>query len=165
MEDLKPRVLLIVEHAQGSSHLASRLEKRGCECRLATSSQEVFLMLRDHTFDLILGATSLRDGTLHSMMDLLEGSGTNLFYSYAVEDGCWWLPALRRGQKCFGSPALRPNEFVRLLDETIKEIQGDAIPEGAFVTLPSPARPKLTAASEPRTENRELAKRKAAGYW
>ena len=164
MADLKPRVLLIGENAQGSSHLASRLEKRGCECRLATSSEEVFLMLRDHAFDLILGATSLRDGTLHSIMDLLEGSDTNLFYSYAVEDGCWWLPALRWGEKCFGSPALRPNEFVRLLDETIKEIQGDALPEGASVMPPSLAGPKLAAPSELRLEKRHLAKRKAAGY-
>jgi hypothetical protein len=49
-----------------------------------------------------------------------------MFYLYPVEQGCWWLPALRRGQICFGSAAYRGKDFVTLLDETIKQIQRDA---------------------------------------
>ena len=50
-----------------------------------------------------------------------------MFYFYPVERGCWWLPALRRGQMCFGSAAYRGKDFVILLDETIKEIQREAL--------------------------------------
>jgi|HubBroStandDraft_1064217.scaffolds.fasta_scaffold41372_3 hypothetical protein len=163
MGDLKPRVLLIGESAQGSSYLASRLERRGCHCRLATSSEEVLAILRDDGFDIVLGAGSLLDQTLHSIMDILEGSGTSVFYSCAVEDGCWWLPALRWGEKCFGSPALRPNEFVALLDETIKVIRGDVLPARVSLMSVSPAPPKSTAANERSAEEGQLAKRKTAG--
>jgi hypothetical protein len=68
-------------------------------------------------------ARRLPDGSLYSLMNLLEGSGATMFYSFAVEYGCWWLPALRRGQKCFGSPALRPSEFMCLLNEMIRELR------------------------------------------
>jgi hypothetical protein len=60
-------------------------------------------------------------------MNLLEGSGTTVFYFYAVEHGCWWLPALKRGRKCFGSPAFRGREFVVVLDEVMKQIQQNAL--------------------------------------
>jgi hypothetical protein len=126
METRKPNVLLIGESAQGSSYLAS-LDKRGCECSFATSCREAFLLLRIREFDLVLSQMSLRDGTAYPLMSLLEGSTTTVFYSHAVEHGCWWLPALRRGEKCFGSPALRPREFVTLLDETIDEIRRDTL--------------------------------------
>jgi len=33
-----------------------------------------------------------------------------------IERGCWWLPALRLGQMCFGSAAYRGKDFVILLD-------------------------------------------------
>ena len=123
MESRKPSVLLIGETAQGSSYLSIRMETRGCECSFASSCREAFLILRGRKFDLVLCPTTLRDGSLHSIMSLLEGSGTTVFFSCMVEDGCWWLPALRCGQKCFGSPALRPSEFVTLLDETNKQLR------------------------------------------
>gem|GEM_PF-3170184 len=61
--------------------------------------------------------------TCISIMNLLEGSGTTVFYFYAVEHGCWWIPALRHGRKCFGSPAFRGREFVVVLDEVMTQIQ------------------------------------------
>jgi len=173
MEDKRPRVLLIGESAQGSSYLATRLLNRGCACSFALSCQEAFLTLRNRRFELVLSPTSLRDGTLYSIMNLLEGSDTTVFYSYAVERGCWWLPALRRGEKCFGSSALRPSEFVPLLDQTIKDIQSDAAvaPESwlpvfrvdVFVMSPLRSRLELPEANPARVEKQELVKRKATG--
>ena len=123
MEKRKPNVLLIGEFVHDSSRLATRLDQQGCECTFASSCREAFLMLRDRKFDLVLSPTSLRDGTLSPMMGILEGSGTTVFYFCLVEDGCWWLPALRCGRNCFGLPAVRSMEFVTLLDETIWGIQ------------------------------------------
>jgi len=75
--------------------------------------------------DLALSPMRLRGATLFPLIDLLEGSRVTLFYSHVVEQGCWWLPALRHGERCFGSCALRPSEFVSVLDEAIAEIQFD----------------------------------------
>ncbi len=103
---------------------------------LPRPAEEAFQILRDQKFDLVLSPTSLRDGKLYSIMSLLEGSDTTVFYSYAVEDSCWWLPALRSGKKCFGSPAFRQSEFVALLDETIDQIQRDATAVAEIRPLP-----------------------------
>jgi hypothetical protein len=73
-------------------------------------------------FALVLSPMRLRDSSLFPLIGLLDGSGITLFYFHAVEDGCLWLPALRRGQKCFGSSAMRPSEFVAALDDVIEGI-------------------------------------------
>jgi len=121
--DRKPGVLLIGESPQDSSELSARMEMLGCQCRFVSSCREAQLVVRGQAFDLVLGPTRLPDGSLYSLMNLLEGSGATMFYSFAVEYGCWWLPALWRGQKCFGSPALRPSEFMSLLNEMIRELR------------------------------------------
>lgn len=170
----KTSVLLIAETAQGSSYLPTRMQTLGCKCSFASSRQDAFLILRDQKFDLVLSLTSLRDGTLYPIMSLLEGSGATLFFCCVVEDGCWWLPALRCGQKCFGSPALLPSEFVMTLDKTIEEIQvaTAAAQEDksllvfradGSVMASSRQPPKSRAANPARTEMPELVKRKAAG--
>jgi CheY-like chemotaxis protein len=161
MEPRTPKVLLIGENPQGSSYLAKRLQERGCECEFAVSYQEACSLLGAQGFDLVLSPMRLRSSSLFPLIGLLDGSGITLFYSHAVEDGCWWLPALRHGQKCFGSSALRPSEFVAALDEAIEEIcfraamernsQQSVTPRqpGSLATLPSsreelpPAGPKL----------------------
>jgi CheY-like chemotaxis protein len=122
MEPRRPKVLLIGETSQRSSYLAKRLQGRGCECEFALSYQEACWLLRAQDFDLVLSPMRLRDGSLFALIALLDGSGITLFYSHAVEDGCWWLPALRHGQNCFGSSALRPSAFVAALDDAIEEI-------------------------------------------
>jgi DNA-binding NtrC family response regulator len=125
MEAKKVKVLLIGETPQGSSYLTNRLQGRGCNCEFVTSYQEACATLRSQHFDLVLSPMRLCDRSVFPLVDFLEGSGVTLFYSHAVEEGCWWLPALRRGQRCFGSSALRPGEFVSALDEAIEEIRSD----------------------------------------
>ena len=120
METKRPNALLIGESPQGSSFLVRRLQKRGCECEFATSYEEACSLLSAHEFDLVLSPMRFRKRSLFSLIDLLDGSGVTLFYSHVVEEGCWWLPALRCGQKCFGLSALRPSEFPAVLDEAIE---------------------------------------------
>ncbi len=122
MEPRRAKVLLVGENPQGSSYLAKRLQGRGCECEFAVSYQEACSLLRAQDFDLVLSPMRLRDGSLFPLLGLLDGSGITLFYSHAVEEGCWWLPALRHGHNCFGSSALRPSEFVATLDGAIEGI-------------------------------------------
>ena len=79
-------------------------------------------MLDDHEFDLVLGPIRLNTNSLYPLIGQLDGSRTTLFFSQAVENGCWWLPALRHGLNCFGAPGYRSDEFVTVLDKTIEEI-------------------------------------------
>ena len=122
MEPRRPKALLIGESPQGSSNLAKRLQERGCECEFAVSYREACSRLMGEGFALVLSPMRLRDSSLFPLIGLLDGSGITLFYFHAVEDGCLWLPALRRGQKCFGSSAMRPSEFVAALDDVIEGI-------------------------------------------
>jgi len=122
MEPRRPKVLLVGENPQGSSYLEKRLRGRGCECEFAASYKEACSLLGTEDFDLVLSPIRLRDGSLYPLIGLFDGSGTTLFYFQTVEDGCWWLPALRHGHNCFGSSAMRPGEFVVELDEAIEEI-------------------------------------------
>jgi hypothetical protein len=120
------RVLLIAKSPQGSSYLTERLVKKGCGCEFASSLAEAASRIRANDYDLVMSATRLRDGGAFPLMDLLEGSDTALFYFHAVEEGCWWLPGLRWGRRCFGSSALRASDFVPILDEVIDEIRNAA---------------------------------------
>jgi CheY-like chemotaxis protein len=174
MEHKRPKALLIGENPQGSSYLAKRLQTRGCECEFAVSPQDVYSLLRAQGFDLVLSPIRLRYDSLFGLIALLDSSGVTLFFSHAVEDGCWWLPALRHGQKCFGSSALRPSEFVVELDEAIQEIylraatqrkdRQSAVPEllGSVAALPSSSR-EFQPAEPKRVEGPKLLARKRAG--
>ena len=114
--------LLIGESSQGSGLLSTRLEARGCACNFAASAMDACAQLRVREFDLALSPLRLREVSLFPLIDSLEGSRTSLYYFRPVEEGCWWLPALRFGKKCFGSNALRPSEFIATLEQLIDEI-------------------------------------------
>lgn len=149
----------------GSSLVAS-MDRREFECSFATSCREAFLFLENREFDLVLRPTRLRDGTLYPIMSLLEGSGTTLFYSHPVERGCWWLPALQRGEKYFALPALRHREFIILLDELMKQIRRDTLAAAEtqpLLILPTPASVVSGLTPAPvRAGGLKLAKGKAA---
>jgi DNA-binding NtrC family response regulator len=122
MEARAPRALLVGENPQGRSNLAKRLQERGFQCQFASSSQQALSLARVCDFDLVLSPIRLHGTSLLSLMDLFAGSGVTLFYFHGVEEGCWWLPAIRHGKRCFGSSAFRPSEFVSALDAAIDEV-------------------------------------------
>ena len=114
------RVLLLGEHAKGSSYLLRRLELLGCDCCFATSTLEAASAIGRRPFHLILSTNILHESD--PLLLILGAPNCTVFYSLPVEDGCWWLPLMRNGQKCLGRPALRPSEFVGFLDRVVKEI-------------------------------------------
>jgi hypothetical protein len=161
MELTKPKVLLMGVNTQGFSYLMKRLQGHGCDCEFAGSYSQARLLLMNRIFDLVLTPMRLREESTFPLLALLSGSETNLFYSSSVEDSCWWLPAIRNGQSCFGAGALRPSEFVIVLDQTIAEIQFrhllertkrrvEAAPPVALQERPPEAEPKPATHLEPR---------------
>jgi hypothetical protein len=135
METEPPQVLLIGKSNKGHSPLSHRLRSRGCDCRFAASYDEVDALLEKHSFDLTLGPIKLNGDNFYPLISRLAGSRTTLFYSLSVEDGGWWLPALRSGVHCFGAPAIHRSEFASVLEKTIAEIMSRT---GAAVQLQPP---------------------------
>ena len=126
------KVLLLGESANGSFYLLRRLEQCGCDCSFATSAEEAIALFDRHAFQLILSTLPLHD--IDPLLDLLGESDCTVFFTCPVEDGCWWVPLVRHGQKCLGTPALLPSEFVALLPGLVKEIAagGSAVSNPRF---------------------------------
>jgi hypothetical protein len=123
MKEEKLSVLLIGESERSFSHIEGRLEKSGCQCRFAKSYEEAHESLRNSNFDIVLSVIHPRDNAISSIADSLAGRPASFFYALPVEESCWWLPALRHGERCIGAPALRPSEFSMELDEVVAEIR------------------------------------------
>jgi len=117
-----PKILLIAASPMGVTFLVTRLKKWECEIHFASSCKEANTFVSSQRFDLVLSEFRLSDGSSYPLADLLVGSNTTLVYSYPVETGCYWLPAVRNGQSCWGSLAMLPSEFVGYLDDILKEI-------------------------------------------
>jgi len=98
-----------------------RLEKLGCECHFAESHREVSALLRVTLSSTSYSACTRTKGYLN-----LGGLRGSMFYMLPVEQGCWWLPVLRNGENCLGTPAIRTTEFTYVLIEIIKGIATDA---------------------------------------
>jgi hypothetical protein len=120
-------VNVLGESAKGSSYLVRRLQKWGCDCSFGTSTEEALALIDHHTFHLILSTLPLHG--LDPLLGPLRESDCTVFFTCPVEDGCWWVPPMRHGQKCLGTPALLPSEFAELLPRLLKEIaaQGSTI--------------------------------------
>jgi hypothetical protein len=118
-----PKILLIARSRVDISFLTARLKKGACEIHFASSCKEANSFISSQRFDLVLSEFRLLDGSAYPLAALLMGSNTSLIFSYPVETGCWWLPAVKNGQSSWGSMAMRSGEFVDFLDDTIKEIR------------------------------------------
>lgn len=99
------------------------LEKRGCECHVATSYREAHGFLNTEAFDLVLSESSLPDGIAFRLLPWLVGSHTTLCFAVPVEDSSWWMPAIVHGRNCWGTAALRRSEFMEVLDELLLEVK------------------------------------------
>lgn len=118
-----PKILLIAASPMGISFLATRLKKWACEICFASSCKEANAFVSNQRFDLVLSELRMWDRSSDPLAASLIGSRATLVYSYPVETGCWWLPAVKNGQSCWGSLAMRPSEFIGFLDEILTEIR------------------------------------------
>lgn len=117
------RVLFIGENEAGFSFFFRHLEEQGCECKLASSYTVGARLFAEQPFDLVLcsGQPGIR-----TLLAAVTGSHASVFCAHIVESGCWWFPAIRRGEKCLGAPALRPREFAEVLRRMLDEIRSSA---------------------------------------
>ena len=119
MNERVVNVLVVDENQVEFSLLSHHLEKRGGRCRFASSNAEAARLFSEQPFDLVL--CSDRMAGIHILISSLIGSPASLFCSDTGEASCWWLPAVLRGKRCLGAPALRSSEFVKVLDQLMDE--------------------------------------------
>jgi hypothetical protein len=138
-ETAKVRVLLVGDSPKVFSSCRRRLETNGCHCEFAECEREVWNVLEQRQFDIVLSVHRDRRTRTESLGALLSGSRTTLFYALPVEKGCCWVPILRVGEECFSAPAMRPTEFATALDEVLEQIKA------GFASRAKPIRMALRA--------------------
>jgi hypothetical protein len=121
MEPAIVRVLLVDETVSDVSHVVTYVRTLDCQCALSRSVKGACALLLKERFDLVLSNFVLPGGDCHKLSSLLMGRQVSLFYFYAVEEGCWWIPRIRDGEECQGEAALPPSEFARVLRELITD--------------------------------------------
>lgn len=124
-----PSALIIGEDGTRVPHLVQYLQSLGCRCQFAACFEDACRLISGERFDLVFSPVRRQPGTISSLMEALTGSGASLFCSYAVKDGCWWLPVIHHGEPCLGSPAFQPEEFAKVLAIAIRELDRQAAPE------------------------------------
>jgi hypothetical protein len=97
------------------------LEKFRSELSFAAPQAITSEYVRKGAFDLILLDSTVSPEQRRQLVSELTGSNVSVFYTFPVENGCWWLPTLRRGQDCHGTPAFRRNEFPYELERTLRD--------------------------------------------
>ena len=114
-------VLLVGKGARNSPVLQNYLEKRGCNLSFATSQEEALELFHLRRFDVVLSEFMLADGPAYPLIRPLLGTNTTMFFSNAVEDGCWWMTAVFDGQDLSADPGMRPAEFTCRLDQILSD--------------------------------------------
>lgn len=117
------RVLLVGEEPQECLVSRRLFERNGCQCHFAKSEGEVAELLIASEFDIVLSTHRISGGNLSRLVALLLGSRASLFYSLRVEEGYWWLPVLKLGKECLGTPAVRGGDFSYVLDQLLAQIR------------------------------------------
>jgi DNA-binding NtrC family response regulator len=110
-------MLLVGQSFQTRHGLTERLVRWGFRCHFAGNMRAARETLRAVRVDVVLSDMHLSDGTGIALLGILTGLAVTAFLCLPVETSCFWLPAIDAGKKCLGSPALRPAEFARALEE------------------------------------------------
>lgn len=115
-----PNVLLVGRNGSWGTMMLKSFQKFDCELSLVTPQAVTADYVRDHAYSLILLDSSVPSNQRKQLASELIGSEASIFYTFPVENGCWWLPALRRGRDCHGAPAFRRNEFPLELERILR---------------------------------------------
>jgi hypothetical protein len=116
-------VLLVGDNARKALILQSHLERHECGVRFATTLKEARDLIEKQSFDLVLCEFLCSDGTASQLTPFLHDTQTTMFFSNAVENGCWWMCALADGQDSSNQPGIAPGEFRVVLDQILSNLE------------------------------------------
>jgi hypothetical protein len=144
MSTREARVLLVGRRLTTDYSLLERLARSGWVCAAAEAAEPARELARATRFDLILSETHLPDGSFQDLLNLLADAESSLYASMPVQDDCWWVPVIRKGQFCLGTPALRSREFS---DELMRILERAPVPRMPVRQSQSPPEAKKKIAS------------------
>ncbi|HXP79916.1 MAG TPA: hypothetical protein VN976_08420 [Verrucomicrobiae bacterium] len=116
-----PNVLLVGRNGSWGTLVLRSLEKFRTELSFAAPQTVTPEYVRRGAYDVILLDSTVSPEQRRQLASELIGSEVSVFYTFPVENGCWWLPTLRRGQDCHGTPAFRRNEFPFELERILRD--------------------------------------------
>jgi len=116
----RPSVLLVGRNGSWGSVVLKSLQKFRCELFFETPQAATPGFVKSGDFDLILLDSTVPPEQRRELAEALAGRDVSVFYTFPVEYGCWWLPALRRGRDCRGEPAFRRSEFPSELERGLR---------------------------------------------
>jgi hypothetical protein len=116
-----PIVLLVGRTGSWASSLIKFLEKSGAELFFVAPQTATPEYLKKVGYSLILLDSTVPAEHRRQLTSELVGSNVSIFYTFPVENGCWWLPTLRYGQNCHGAPAFRRNELLFELERILRD--------------------------------------------
>jgi hypothetical protein len=116
-----PNVLLVGRNGSWGTLVLRSLEKFRSELSFAAPHTVTPEYARKGAYDLILLDSTVSPEQRRQLAADLTRSEVSIFYTFPVENGCWWLPTLRRGQDCHGTPAFRRNEFPFELERILRD--------------------------------------------
>jgi hypothetical protein len=103
--------LIVGYEAQPAIALAKWLEARGWRSHCELSAGEAFRLLGEVPFDLILSSMKMEPELRLRLVTASLEAGSSLFFSLAVEYGCWWLPTVRMGEHSIRPAAFQSSEL------------------------------------------------------
>jgi hypothetical protein len=116
-----PNVLLVGRSGSWGTLVLKSIEKFGGELCFAPPQIVTPEYVRSGAYNLILLDSTVSPEHRRQLASELTGSEASIFYTFPVENGCWWLPTLRRGKNCHGAPAFRRNEFPLELERIFQD--------------------------------------------
>jgi hypothetical protein len=114
-----PSVLLVGRNGSWGTTVLKSLTKFSSKTSFVAQDAVTSKTVTQGGFDLVLLDSTVSPEQRRQITSELVGSGTSVFYTFPVENGCWWLPVLRRGQDCHGAPAFRRKEFPAELERML----------------------------------------------
>jgi hypothetical protein len=116
-----PSVLLVGRNGSWGTTVLKALGKCRSELFYAAPETVTPEYVRKGAYHLILLDSTVSPDQRKQLTSELAGLEASIFYTFPVENGCWWLPALRHGQDCHGAPAFRRSEFPFELERILKD--------------------------------------------
>src|SRR4051812_26364748 len=129
-----PTVLMMGEGMRKASHLEDFLKRGGWVCRVETDLPAALRLSEQSPYDLFLSGVRMDRIQRTSLVGSATEAKASLFFSMAVEYGCWWLPAVRLGENCADSPALPPKRFAEEVERLRLALM--LLPEPAPIVAP-----------------------------
>jgi len=112
--------LVVGRNGSWGTPVLKSLEKFGTELLFVAPQTVTSEYVRKGAYNLILLDSTVPPEQRRQLASELIGSEASIFYTFPVENGCWWLPALHHGKDCHGTPAFRRNEFPFELERLLR---------------------------------------------